>query len=47
MGYSHKYIIYVDMEFDNMKDAREYLGVSRSIFKKLLSIKLIKKEYEL
>ena len=46
MGYSHKYKIFVDMEFDNMKDAREYLGISRSTFKKLLSVNLIKKQYE-
>lgn len=47
MEYRHKYKIEVDMEFNNMKDAREYLGVSRSTFKKLLSVNLIKKEYEL
>ena len=46
MEYTHKYKINVDMEFDNMKDAREYLGLSRASFKKLLSVNLIKKEYE-
>jgi hypothetical protein len=43
MRYFHKYRLSVNMEFDNMKDAREYLGISRSTFKKLLSVDLIKK----
>lgn len=46
MGIKHKYKISINMEFDNMKDVREYLGISRSTFKKLLSVNLVKKIHE-
>ncbi len=46
MRNQHRYKISINKVFDNMKDAREYLGISRSTFKKLISVNLVKKIYE-
>ena len=46
MDKTHKYKIFIDEEFDNTKDIRDHLGISRSTFKKLLSVNLVKKMYE-